>query len=228
MASDYLEGVAVVDIEATSLDTRRGAIASVGMVAFKDGALRRFYRVFRPFAGAKIDRSALAVCGFTLKQLNNKCDCKGGEGHCKNPEHAHSPRKVPAYISKFMQENRCHTIAGQNPAFDTGYLNAYFERYKRFNFMSHRTLDLHSVAYGRIAEKGIAVPVSTIKAGGITYLRNDLSATRLYGMIGMPTEPKPHNALTGAIFEFEALCRLIYRKQVLNEFRGYPLKRDMP
>ena len=227
MQMDYLEGVAVVDIEATSLDTRKGAIASIGMVTFKDGELRRFYRVFRPFAGARVDESALAVCGFTLEQLNKRCNCKGGEGNCKVLEHAHAPEKVPLYVSEFMRENRCHTIAGQNPAFDTGYLNAYFERYRKFNFMSHRTIDLHSIAYEHIARKNVTVPISIVKHDGATYVRNDFSATKLYKLIGMPTEPRPHNALTGAVFEFEALCRLVYKKQVLKEFKKYALKKGI-
>jgi DNA polymerase III epsilon subunit-like protein len=226
--AEYMQGVAVVDIEATSLDTARGAIASIGMVTFRDGALKRYYRVFRPFGGARIDMKSMAVNGFTIKDLNNRCNCAGGERNCKVQEHAHAPEKVPLYVSEFMRENKCHTIAGQNPAFDTGYLNAYFKRYKRFNFMSHRTIDLHSIAYGHIAGKGIEVPVDRIKdKKGIAYLRNDFSATKLYHMIGMPTEPKPHNALNGAVFEFEALCRLIYKKPVLKEFKGYAIRKEI-
>ncbi len=223
---DYLDGVAVVDLEATSLNTRKGAIASIGMVTFRNGELRRYYRVFRPFKGARIDKSALAVCGFTLKELNKRCDCSGGEENCSVPEHAHSPEKVCLYVSKFMRENRCHTIAGQNPAFDTGYLHAYFERYKKFDFISHRTIDLHSIGYGQLAAKGMRVPTDMVRDGRISYVRNDFSATKLYHMIGMPTEPKPHNALTGAVFEFEALCRLVYKKPVLEEFQKYSLGSD--
>jgi DNA polymerase III epsilon subunit-like protein len=224
---DYLDGVAVVDLEATSLNTRKGAIASIGMVTFRNGELKRYYRVFRPFKGAKIDKSALAVCGFTLKELNRKCDCKGGEDNCKVLEHAHSPEKVCSYVSEFMHENQCHTIAGQNPAFDTGYLHAYFERYKNFDFISHRTIDLHSIGYGHLASKGMKVPVDRARDGKVSYVRNDFSATKLYQLIGMPTEPKPHNALTGALFEFEAFCRLIYKKPVLEEFKMYKLKTEI-
>ena len=224
---DYLEGVAVVDLEATSLDTRRGAIASIGMITFRNGELRSYYRVFRPFKGARIDKSSLKVCGFTLKELNRRCDCKGGEDNCKVPEHAHSPERVCAYVSKFMKENNCHTIAGQNPAFDTGYLHAYFNRYKKFDFISHRTIDLHSIGYAHLASKGMRVPVDRVRDGRISYARNDFSATKLYRMIGMPAEPKPHNALTGAVFEFEALCRLVYKRSVLEEFKKYKLKTDI-
>lgn len=223
---DYLKGIAVVDVEATSLDTQKGAIASIGMVTFRDGELERFYRVFRPFAGARIDKSSLKINGFTIKSLNERCDCEGGEPNCKVAEHAHNPRRVPLYVSMFMQNNRCSTLAGQNPAFDTNYINAYFERYHTFNPISHRIVDLHSIAYARLAERRIRLPTERVKdRKGAVYSRNDLSATRIYRMIGMPKEPSPHNALTGAVFEFEAFCRIIYKKPVLKEFRRYRIRK---
>ena len=219
---NYLQGVAVLDIEATSLDTRNGAIASIGLVTFKDGKLVRFYRAFWPFNGAKIDESALKVNGFTLKQLNNRCNCKN-PADCKLQEHMHDPAEVTLCLERFMRENNCHTIAGQNPAFDTNYANAYFERYKKFNFMSHRNIDLHSIAYAYIVSNGIDMPTDSVSGGGHDYKRNDLSATKVYKMLGMPMEPRPHNALTGAVFEFEALCRLVYGKPVLEEFKKYSM-----
>lgn len=223
---DYMKGVAVVDVEATSLDTQRGAIASIGMVTFVDGGLNRFYRIFRPFPRAKMDHSALKVNGFSRKDLDNRCDCKGGELNCKVAEHAHDPRKVPLYVSAFMKDNRCSTIAGQNPTFDANYINAYYDRYGTFNPVSWRTIDLHSIAYAKLAEKNIRIPTERIKdRGGKEYLRNDFSATHIYKMIGMPEEPRPHNGLTGAVFEFEALCRIIYKRPVLEEFKKYRIRK---
>jgi hypothetical protein len=142
-------------------------------------------------------------------------------------EHAHGPEKVPVYVSRFMHDNKCHTIAGQNPTLDIDYINAYFERYKRFNFLSHRTIDMHSIAYGCLAAKGLKVPTETVEGEGKSYVKNKLSATEIYRMLGLPEEPKPHNALTGAVFEFEAMCRLVYKKQVLDEFKRYRLRKEI-
>jgi hypothetical protein len=41
--------------------------------------------------------------------------------------------------------------------------------------------------------------------------------------VGIPPEPKPHVAINGAIWEYEALHRLIYEKQGLEEFKAYPI-----
>jgi len=40
---------------------------------------------------------------------------------------------------------------------------------------------------------------------------------------GIPSEPKPHVAINGAIWEFEALHRLIKDAPGLKEFKSTPL-----
>jgi hypothetical protein len=40
---------------------------------------------------------------------------------------------------------------------------------------------------------------------------------------GLGVESKPHNALNGARYEFEALCRIIYGKSVLPQFSSLPV-----
>jgi len=41
--------------------------------------------------------------------------------------------------------------------------------------------------------------------------------------VGLPDEPSPHNALTGAVVEAEALSRLLYDKPLLPEFKHLPV-----
>lgn len=54
---------------------------------------------------------------------------------------------------------------------------------------SHRSVDLHSIAFG--------------------VTGRSLKADDIYRALGMPEEPKPHNALTGAKWEKEALKKLV-------------------
>lgn len=42
-------------------------------------------------------------------------------------------------------------------------------------------------------------------------------------MSGLPNEPIPHNALTGAKMEAEAFSRFIYGKSFFKEFENYPV-----
>ena len=41
--------------------------------------------------------------------------------------------------------------------------------------------------------------------------------------VGLPPEPKPHHALTGAKVEAEALSRLLFGKILLKEFAHYEI-----
>ncbi len=41
--------------------------------------------------------------------------------------------------------------------------------------------------------------------------------------VGIPTEPKPHIALNGALWEAEAISRLLYQKNLLSQFEQYPI-----
>jgi hypothetical protein len=40
---------------------------------------------------------------------------------------------------------------------------------------------------------------------------------------GMPEEPKPHNALTGAFSHAEVISRLAYNKKLLPDFDAYDI-----
>lgn len=46
-------------------------------------------------------------------------------------------------------------------------------------------------------------------------------------LVGLPEEPKPHNALTGAKVEAEAFSRLLFGKNLLKEFTQYTLPENL-
>ena len=87
------------------------------------------------------------------------------------------------------------TLAGHNPSFDRDFCNHAFEETELPFLFNHRTVDLHSVAYAKFLGNGMKC----------TKLYSD----RIYQLLQMPTEPKPHNALTGARMEAQALRLLI-------------------
>ena len=41
--------------------------------------------------------------------------------------------------------------------------------------------------------------------------------------VGIPDEPEPHNALTGALSHAEVISRLLYSKSLLPEFTNFPV-----
>jgi DNA polymerase III epsilon subunit-like protein len=100
------------------------------------------------------------------------------------------------------------TIAGHNPSFDRDFLQATAYRYHLNWPMAHRTIDLHTVCYFDMIKKGVEPPT--------LHGHSSLNSDSIYRYLGMPDEPKPHNALTGAKMEAEAFSRLFYGKPLSN------------
>lgn len=202
METDYLPGIAVLDFETTNLDGRTGAVLSAGMVAYKSG-VRTFYHEYYPFDGADITQQALDVNGFDPDKI------------ARIPEN--NPRNMPFDVIGFMRSNDCITVAGQNPCFDVSFLNAYSDRYSS-GFGLHRgLLDLHSVCVSVMFSKGIALQRRAQRGDSA------LTLDWILRFVGLGTEPKPHNALNGARYEFEAFCRLIYGKSVMQDLKKFAI-----
>ncbi len=190
----------VVDVEMSGLDVVRHAIVSVGAVDFERPE-RRFYRECRIWDGAAIDPEALAVNGFTAEQVTDSSKST-------------DEQMVRDFVA-WLHESGDRTIGGQNTAGDRDFLQAAANRCGLNYRFGYRVVDLHSVAWAHLRTRGLPVP---LKDG-----RTNLSADVIYPLVGMPTEPKPHHALTGALMEAEALSRLVDRRQLLDEYRQYPL-----
>ncbi|KKM45930.1 hypothetical protein LCGC14_1560170 [marine sediment metagenome] len=81
-------------------------------------------------------------------------------------------------------------LAGHNPRFDLDFLKVNFKRVDISFPFTYRTVDLHTLAYS--------------KFGG----KEKLTSDRIYELLGMEIEPRPHNALTGAKYETKAFSLL--------------------
>jgi DNA polymerase III epsilon subunit-like protein len=162
--------------------------------------LNQFYAECKVFEGAEITEQALAVNGFTREQVlfTNRYSLE------------------EAVIKYLGWSNRIKekTIAGENSRFDRDFLNASFESYglKRIPF---RTIDLHTLSYENHLIKGISIPLKE----GVS----DINLDSTLNYVGLPSEPTPHNALTGAKFEAEAISRIVYGKNLFDSFREFPI-----
>jgi hypothetical protein len=92
-------------------------------------------------------------------------------------------------------------MGGKNPQFDYEFLRAYWPDADRIeplsDVISRRCVDLHSLAYGMALRSGWDMSA------------DDFSTDDLYRSLGMEPEPKPHNALRGAIHEMEGFRRVL-------------------
>ena len=190
----------VADVEASGLNPQKNSIVSIGAVDFANPQ-RQFYREPRIWDGAEINPDSLAINGFTPEQ-------------CTDPTKP-SLNSVMHEFYEWLDPIEERTLVGQNTSFDRDFLNDSFGRAGISWHFSYRTIDLHSIAYADHIMRGIEVPQEKKRTG------LDLSAILAY--VGIPEEPKPHNALMGAKVEAEAMSRILYGKNLLPEFKQYPV-----
>lgn len=190
----------VADIEASGLDPKKHSILSIGAIEFEHPE-RRFYGECRMWDGAGIMSDAIKVNGFTK------------EG-CVDPE-KQSLKELMDNFLLWVDSCEDKTLGGKNPSFDRDFLNDSFARSHIGWHFAYRTLDLTSMAYMDMVKRNIAVPTKNNRA--------DISLDSLLVYLGIPEEPKPHNALNGALYEAEAFSRLLYSRNILPEFKQYPI-----
>ena len=193
----------VVDIEASGLNAERDSIVSIGAVDF-DNPARQLYEECRIWDGAHINEDALAVNGFTRGQITDPKKQTEGE----------AVHKFIAFAAPVVD---C-TLAGQNPSFDRDMLKAAAARAGHTEWpFAFRTVDSHTLGWMHMIKRGLPAPVDAQKRRSAL----DLDALLVY--CGIPEEPTPHNALTGAKCHAEVISRLLYDKKLLPEFERYAI-----
>lgn len=191
----------VVDVEASGVNPYKHSIVSIGALEFKNPA-NRFYEECRIWDGAHIMDDALAVNGFTKEQIID-------------PAKKSLEEVITAFLTWIEAIEGDRTIAGQNPSFDRDFLQTSAERYHLNWPLAYRTIDVHSICYMHQIKRGLNIP--------IVHNRSALDLDAILRYTGIPDEPAPHNALTGALVEAEALSRLLYDKKLLDEFQHLPI-----
>lgn len=185
----------VVDGEFSGLDPNKHAILSLGAIDMNDPG-REFYGECQLPDWATTDPIAMQINGFSDEEIHDETKKTLGE----------LAREFIAWADQAQDR----TLAGQNVWNDWAMLNAAFSRNEIDWDLGHRILDLHSVVYAHMMARGTEIPVN-----------NNMSAVNSHYIcqyVGLPNEVDPHNALTGAKWEAEALSRLFYGKNLLPEF----------
>lgn len=190
----------VVDVETTGLNPDRNSIVSIGALDFSNPP-NQFYGECRAFDGAEITEEALMVNGFSREEVTDR-----------NKQSLEDlMKKFAAWLGGVGDK----TIAGENPFFDRDFLKASAKRCSINLGIGSRIVDLHSLSYSFHLKKGFAIPSKDGKS--------NLGLDKTLVFVGLPEEPKPHNALVGAKMEAEAFSRLINKRILLGDFRAYPL-----
>ena len=191
----------VVDVEASGTEAHKHSIVSVGALDLSNPT-NRFYEECRIWDGAHVMDGALAVNGFTMEQITD------------------SKKQTEAdLVHAFMEWSKDlpeKTLAGQNVSFDRDFLKYASERAGHTEWpFAYRTIDTHTLCYMHMINRGMTPPVMKN--------RSALNLDAVLNYCGIPAEPEPHNALTGALSHAEVISRLLYGRKLLREFEQYQI-----
>jgi DNA polymerase III epsilon subunit-like protein len=192
----------IVDTEASGVNARKNSLVSIGAVELENPT-NQFYAECRVWEGAHIEDEALAVNGFTREELLDPKKKTEGE--------------ILRDFLMWAESVGEKTLAGQNPMFDLDFLQeTAFRNHINWPF-AHRSIDLHSMVYLHMVEKGIEPPKD------VRHHHSALNSDTIMKYVGIPEEPKPHIGINGARYEAEAFSRLLFNKPLFEEFKKFPI-----
>lgn len=191
----------VIDIEASGTEPEKHSIVSLGAIDFSNPT-RQFYKECRIWDGAHIMDEALKVCGFTEEEITDPTKITEG-----------------ALVHEFIawaKDAEDTTFLGQNVSFDRDFLKAAAHRASHTEWpFAHRTVDTHTLAWMHMVKRGLTPPLE--------HNHSALNLDTVLMYCGIPEEPTPHNALTGAKSHAEVASRLLYDRGLLPDFAQYQI-----
>ncbi len=197
----YSSRMIVLDVEASGTESFKHSIVSLGALDLKNPE-NRFYMECRIWDGAHVMPDALRVNGFTMEQITD----------ASKPSEADLTHAFLQW-SESVEER---TLAGQNVSFDRDFLKHAAERAGHTEWpFAFRTIDTHTLCYMHMINRGQKPPVQ--------HRRSALNLDAVLNYCGIPEEPSPHNALTGALSHAEVIARLLYGRKLLPEFMQFEI-----
>lgn len=192
----------ILDVEASGTNYEKHSIVSIGAVDMDDPT-NRFYGECRIWEGAHIMDGALEVNGFTEAEITDQT----------KPTEAELVASFLQWSATFTDR----TLTGQNVSFDRDMLRAAADRANINWDLAYRTLDTHTMCWMHMIKAGLTPPVDE------THKRSALNLDAILNYCGIPAEPEPHNALTGALSHAEVTSRLLFNKKLLPEFQQFEI-----
>lgn len=192
----------ILDIEASGTNYEKHSIVSIGALDLHNPT-NRFYGECRIWEGAHIMDGALKVNGFSEAEITDMT----------KPSEAELIERFLLWSADLADR----TLAGQNVSFDRDMLKHACDRADlNWNF-AHRTLDTHTMCWMHMIKRGLTPPID------VEHRRSALNLDAVLTYCGIPEEPDPHNALTGALCHAEVTYRLLYGKKLLPEFTQFEI-----
>jgi len=192
----------ILDVEASGTECNKHSIIALGALDLHNPE-NRFYKECRIWDGAHIMEGAREVHGMTDEEITDP----------NKQSEAELIKKFLAWAEPLEDK----TFGGQNVSFDRDFVKAACERAGLNYTFAYRTVDSHSLAWMHIIKRGEKPPIDP------EHKRSALNLDAVLNYCGIPEEPMPHNALTGALSHAEVIHRLLYGKKLLPEFDQHEL-----
>ncbi|MBU1292801.1 3'-5' exonuclease [Patescibacteria group bacterium] len=191
----------VLDVESTGLVPESHSILSIGALDLGDPT-NQFYEECRIWEGAAVDEDALRINGFTEEEITS-------------PSRQTEEGLIRAFVAWATDRPKDRTLAAQNPSFDLEFVQAACKRAGIECPFAKRTIDVHTLVWMHMTERGVEPPQK--------HAHSAINLDFALQYCGIPEEPKPHNALTGAFCHAEVISRIAYNKKTLPDFNVYDI-----
>ena len=190
----------IVDTETTGIDPSKNALASIGAIEFVNPK-NTFYVEIRMDDKSEIDPESLKITGFSEKELRDP----------NKPQLKDALRSFASWFSDCTS----HILTGHNIWFDKAFLDEGFKKINLGVPYAKRTIDLHPLAFMHFLHDTHEIPMSN----GHSKLDSD----HIFKYVGITETRGKHNALEDAKLTAEAVSRILYNQQLIDEYRKFPI-----
>lgn len=191
----------VLDTETTGTNPHLHSILSIGAIDFNNPT-NQFYGECTIWEGAHIEDDALKANHFTREDI-------------ADPQKQSLEILLRGFFN-WVETIKERTIAGTHVGyFDLKFIEESSARLGINFALARRTLDLHSITYMHMTQRGISIPRVNNHSG--------IDSKIIYEYVGLRDIAVPHHALEDAKLEAEAFSRLLYGKKLLEEFKDYEI-----
>ncbi len=189
----------IVDIETTGLDVSTHGLLSIGAIDMRAPS-RRFYQEARMHEDDAYDPESTKVNGFDLAAARDQSK--------------QSRSSLLRNFADWFDSRQVKVVGGLHiQAFDVPFLNHKAEQSRVSLKLKKRTIDLHTLAYANMSKRKKIVPLTD----GWSVMDTDV----IFPYCGLPKQSPPHHALKDAMWEAEAMYRLMHGKKLLKQFDNY-------
>tara|TARA_Y100000310_G_scaffold79677_1_gene76342 strand:- start:201 stop:854 length:654 start_codon:yes stop_codon:yes gene_type:complete len=207
----------VMDIESSGLDKTNCGIWQIGAIDLNDK--EEFLEEARIDDEDFVEEGALKVIGKTEEELRDK--------------NKQSQRELLENFFKWVKTKTMRNMICQNPQFDISFLEIKANKYGLKKTFQFRAFDLHTVA--QTIYFGLNNKFHVRKNEVMSQIESDMDLKNILEFCGVPdnrvhiisgkivSEGNPHNALEDCKLEGECFSRLMYGKNLFQEYEKFEI-----